>query len=88
MYIYVVLCTHLRPYGRYKSKFKERVKDEYTSRHVERKTMGPAKVAANTVDNFLKRHEKEPVLPTSMPFMHIIGTFHLLHYNSVDVIGR
>ncbi|ESP01923.1 hypothetical protein LOTGIDRAFT_199949 [Lottia gigantea] len=49
---------------RYVSKFKDTVKTETTSKRDDHKTMGQAKVPVPTTDNYLKKHSKEPVLPT------------------------
>lgn len=53
---------------RYTSKFRETAKEEYVTGRGRNRTMGPAKVFVPTVDNFLKKHEKEPVLPAKEEF--------------------
>merc|ERR1711874_239781 len=47
----------------YTSKFRQNVKEEYTSGRGGHKTMGPAKVNAPQPTDYLKKHDKEPKLP-------------------------
>lgn len=50
---------------RHTSKFKENVKVEEKIVKKPKKTMGPAEVVKPQPDKFLKKHEKEPILPES-----------------------
>ena len=52
-------------FPRHVSKFKSSVRDETQRNKVGSKTMGPAKVAVNDPQTFLKKHSKEPQLPES-----------------------
>jgi len=52
---------------RYMSNFRQTAKQEYAQKQGSR-TMGPAKVQVPTTDNYLKKHEKEPVLPRKEDF--------------------
>ncbi len=52
-------------FPRHVSKFKSSVREETQRNKVGSKTMGPAKVAANDPQAFLKKHSKEPKLPES-----------------------
>lgn len=52
---------------RYMSKFRETAKEEYARKEGYR-TMGQAKVPVPTTENFLKKREKEPVLPRKEEF--------------------
>eukprot|EP00745_Piridium_sociabile_P012489 TRINITY_DN191644_c0_g1_i1.p1 TRINITY_DN191644_c0_g1~~TRINITY_DN191644_c0_g1_i1.p1 ORF type:complete len:252 (-),score=81.66 TRINITY_DN191644_c0_g1_i1:15-770(-) len=53
---------------RYTSKFRQTAKGEYADGRGDYRTMGQAKVPVPTTDNFLKKHEKEPVLPKKEKF--------------------
>ncbi|XP_060085837.1 enkurin-like [Ylistrum balloti] len=55
---------------RYVSKFKQTVKQEYTEKRANHKTMGQAKVPVPTTDDFLKKRSKEPVLPDKTEFKY------------------
>lgn len=55
--------------NRYTSKFRHMVKEEYTSGRGKYRTMGLAKEPVPSTDDFLKKHEKEPVLPTSESYI-------------------
>ncbi|KAK3741307.1 hypothetical protein RRG08_034352 [Elysia crispata] len=55
---------------KYTSKFRQNVKQEYASGRDPNKTMGPAKVAVPPPTDFLKKHEKEPQLPTKETFKY------------------
>lgn len=48
---------------RYKSKFRNNVKEEVKTNKADYKTMGQAKVQTRPPADFLKKHEKEPQLP-------------------------
>ncbi|CAH1789662.1 unnamed protein product [Owenia fusiformis] len=52
------------------SKFRGTVTGEYKSNRNDYKTMGQAKVPTRRQDNFLKKHEKEPVLPDRTKFSY------------------
>ena len=52
-------------HSRYTSKFRQTAKEEYFSGRGDYRTMGQAKVPVPTTDSFLKKREKEPVLPKS-----------------------
>ncbi|XP_005111346.1 enkurin [Aplysia californica] len=54
----------------YTSKFRQNVKQEYTSGRGGAKTMGPAKVTAPQPTDYLKKHEKEPQLPKKEEFKY------------------
>merc|ERR1711874_799108 len=54
----------------YTSKFRQNVKEEYTSGRGGHKTMGPAKVNAPQPTDYLKKHDKEPNLPTKEGFKY------------------
>ncbi|XP_046545897.1 enkurin-like [Haliotis rubra] len=53
---------------RHASKFKSSVRDEFKYNKADHKTMGQAKVPVPTTDNFLKKREKEPKLPTKQEY--------------------
>jgi len=55
---------------RYRSKFKETVKDEQKSNKKECKTMGPAKVPLNDPESFMKKRSKLPQLPEKKDFKY------------------
>ncbi|XP_076460904.1 enkurin-like [Babylonia areolata] len=55
---------------RYTSKFRQTVKEEYVGGRGDYRTMGQAKVPVPTTDNFLKKHEKEAVLPKKEKFTY------------------
>ena len=50
---------------RHVSKFRDNAKEEYTKQKVDHKTMGQAKVPVRQPESFMKKHEREPVLPDS-----------------------
>jgi len=54
----------------YTSKFRQTVKQEYVSGKGGAKTMGPAKVCVAAPTDYLKKHEKEPVLPKKEEFKY------------------
>lgn len=54
----------------YTSKFRQTAKQEYASGKGGAKTMGPAKVAVAAPTDYLKKHEKEPVLPKKEEFKY------------------
>lgn len=53
---------------RHVSKFRDNAKDEYTKQKVDHKTMGQAKVPLRQPESFMKKHEREPVLPDRREF--------------------
>jgi len=53
---------------RYNSKFKGTVKDDYKTNKASYKTMGQAKVPTRAPHEYLKKHEKEPLLPDKRSF--------------------
>jgi len=55
---------------RYTSRFRDTAKQEYVSGRGNNKTMGPAKVDAPQPNDYLKKHEKEPKLPTKEIFKY------------------
>jgi len=57
--------------ARYISRSHGTVKTESKSNRHECKTMGPAKVHTNAPVEFLKKHEKEPVLPDKTGFAYV-----------------
>ncbi|XP_071112020.1 enkurin-like [Haliotis cracherodii] len=56
--------------ARHASKFKSTVRDEFKHNKADHKTMGQAKVPVPTTDNFLKKREKEPKLPTKQEYKY------------------
>lgn len=55
---------------RYKSKFKDTVKDDQRANKKECKTMGPAKVPLSNPENFMKKRSKLPNLPEKRDFKY------------------
>lgn len=55
---------------KYTSRFRQNVKQEYTNGRGDYRTMGPAKVDAPHPTDYLKKHEKEPKLPSKEEFKY------------------
>ncbi|KAK7109176.1 enkurin-like [Littorina saxatilis] len=68
---------------RYTSKFRQTAKEEYAGGRGNYRTMGQAKVPVPTTDSYLKKHEKEPVLPRKEEFHYPDEA-----YNRPPVPGR
>lgn len=57
--------TKYQKLPKYQSKFRPVAKDEYFTKPGKYRTMGQAKVPTRSTNDFLKKHEKEPKLPTT-----------------------
>ena len=83
--LFINTCSKLRSnsfHFRHKSKFKSTVKDDYTTNKAAYKTMGQAKVPTRAPDDYMKKREREPVLPESK-----LDHSHLNFYSIINHVN-